>query len=119
MKLTLPKLITQTGEILKKTCLYDDRYSKQTIDRMLIGEEYCFGGGESFVFKSPVWGGECSLYIKPKNMSVELTWSSTTRSIPMALAAINNYRKALDIAAEIQGLFDSTELITEEDKENC
>ena len=56
-----------------------------------------------FCFKSPVWGGECETEFSfngdGQPRPAEVSWSSTGRTVAMAVATIAIYQKAIELAA--------------------
>jgi hypothetical protein len=55
-------------------------------------------------YDTPVWGGECTVelnvYVSDGlHAAVEISWSSTHRSVAMSVAAVSGYQKAIELAA--------------------
>lgn len=57
-------------------------------------------------FSVGVWGDEATVGFKVKDgrVQTEISWSSTGRSIPIALAAVANYQRAVAFAAFVEAL---------------
>ncbi len=114
MKLTIEQLTSKVGKILRQSFVNDNAGNKFEIATIEAGTRKSFGS-YYFTFKSDVWGADCDMTINVSKKTVEFSWPSTGRNVSMALTAINSYKKMLDVGAEIQALFDCTDVVEEVD----
>ena len=73
-------------------------------------------GSEYFRFRSKVWGGEVDVQFALKDSGrspygiaadVMVSWSSTGRSVAMAVATVALYQRAIEFAAYAEAIFAS------------
>lgn len=60
-----------------------------------------FSNSLRFTFASAVWAGDCDVIINRRTAGIiaEISWSSTNRTVAMAVATVANYQKAIELAA--------------------
>jgi hypothetical protein len=107
-----------------KVIAQDDLLSAINAELAKIGEKPCelwglVGPSLSIDFESPIRYAQCSVSIgmpradmtcadyadyRLHSVEVEISWSSTGRTVAQAAVALENYRRALGIAAFIEAL---------------
>ncbi len=72
------------------------------------------GGSAYLEFQTDgVWGGEATVMVDESthgetvSYTIKISWSSTRRTIAMAAATLQNYQRALSLAAHLQAAIDS------------
>lgn len=56
-----------------------------------------------------LWANDASVHIKEKTngqYTVTISWSSSERTVPMAMSTLDTYQKAISLAARIQAFLD-------------
>ena len=95
--------------------------------RDVADEDFSFGF-PSITFNSGTWADEASVDIsrqrtgrsnvndeKTVTYSVKINWSCSRRTVSMALTALNNYKKAIDLAANLEALISGFPTVVEEE----
>jgi len=108
------EIIRAAGYLLEALCTEEDDFSF---------------GFPSIEIGSGTWADEVNVDIsrqrtgrsnvndeKTVTYSVKINWSSTRRTLAMALTALNNYKKAIALAANLEALINGFPTVVEEAK---
>lgn len=87
----------------------DVEHYNRTLARF-IGEDSPEFADFAIHFNSPIWGHDATLRVNGKK-EVEVCWGSTNRTVSMAVAVTDLYRRVCVLGAHIEALTQATKFV--------
>ncbi len=124
MKIVKSKAMDRIGILLVNICRrhrIDEPVIAKQVDQILNGQRAYIGFGDS-----SIWATECNVSVWVEDRSLceeigaklgrlspraELSWGGTNHSISEAVVCLENYKKALAFAAEIDAALGGIEIV--------